>query len=546
MELEKLQLVLRPRPPRQALELGYTLLRLAFPRVYQLMFLIWTPLALLLTALSVWRPENLLWYMLLGWLLQPLFERAILYLLAHQVFGEALSVRQVVRAWPRQLAGGIIGMLFWRRANRGLFHAVWQLENQRGRQARQRKQVLGQAGTTSAAYWFGFMCQITVVLIQIGIVCLAGMLFSDQSLVNPFLLLSHFVKKPESLSTILSASLTFYLALGLIMPVYTAGCFTLYLNRRATLEAWDLELSIRQIRPPAVFMPQAGKLGLLAACVLALHLLWPQPVQASVPDVENADKCEAQRAADIKRKRSAPKDEEDKRILSVESAADAEQRRIRQETRAILRGPEFSTVSCQPGWRWRWDEKPVEKKSGKPKNDNEVMAFKAMLEAMGMFVKVLLIAALFGAVVWLLWRYREQLANVLQKKLPERATEVGGLDIRPDSLPADVPASAWDLWQRGEQRAALALLYRATLSRLVEQNNLQIAKGATEGDCLRNAERASALGRLPASRLERARRSTTLWRDAAWGNLWPDSATVQAECNAWRNEFMAPAAGGKA
>ena len=39
-------------------------------------------------------------------------------------------------------------------------------------------------------------------------------------------------------------------------------------------------------------------------------------------------------------------------------------------------------------------------------------------------------------------------------------SHVRDLDIRPESLPDDVGAAALALWQRGEQRAALALLYR--------------------------------------------------------------------------------------
>ena len=46
-------------------------------------------------------------------------------------------------------------------------------------------------------------------------------------------------------------------------------------------------------------------------------------------------------------------------------------------------------------------------------------------------------------------------------------THVRDLDIRPETLPADIGAAARQLWERGEQRAALALLYRGMLSRLV-------------------------------------------------------------------------------
>lgn len=63
-------------------------------------------------------------------------------------------------------------------------------------------------------------------------------------------------------------------------------------------------------------------------------------------------------------------------------------------------------------------------------------------------------------------------------------THVGELDIRPETLPSDVGAAARALWDRGEQRAALALLYRGLLSRLAHVHRLPIRDSTTEGDCL--------------------------------------------------------------
>ncbi len=49
-------------------------------------------------------------------------------------------------------------------------------------------------------------------------------------------------------------------------------------------------------------------------------------------------------------------------------------------------------------------------------------------------------------------------------RLPSHVRE---LDIRPESLPDDIGAAVRALWLAGERRAALSLLYRGTLSRLV-------------------------------------------------------------------------------
>jgi len=63
-------------------------------------------------------------------------------------------------------------------------------------------------------------------------------------------------------------------------------------------------------------------------------------------------------------------------------------------------------------------------------------------------------------------------------------THVRDLDIRPETLPDDIGAAARTLWDNGDQRPALALLYRGLLSRLVHVHRLAIHDSSTEGDCL--------------------------------------------------------------
>ena len=74
-------------------------------------------------------------------------------------------------------------------------------------------------------------------------------------------------------------------------------------------------------------------------------------------------------------------------------------------------------------------------------------------------------------------------------------THVRDLDIRPESLPHDIGAAARALWDTGEHRAALALLYRGLLSRLAYTHGIPIRDSSTEGDCLALA--ASHLSQRP-------------------------------------------------
>jgi len=104
-------------------------------------------------------------------------------------------------------------------------------------------------------------------------------------------------------------------------------------------------------------------------------------------------------------------------------------------------------------------------------------------------------------------------------------SHVSDLDIRPESLPADVGAAARALWDRNEHRAALALLYRGFLSRLVHVHRVPIRDSSTEGDCLQLAET-----HLPQETAGYAFRLVRLWQRAIYGREEIQTAAVHGLC----------------
>jgi hypothetical protein len=104
-------------------------------------------------------------------------------------------------------------------------------------------------------------------------------------------------------------------------------------------------------------------------------------------------------------------------------------------------------------------------------------------------------------------------------------SHVRDLDIRPESLPDDVGAAALALWQQGEQRAALALLYRGLLSRLVHAHGVPIRASSTEGECL-----VLARPRLGAFAAQYAARLVETWGAAVYGGLLPATSTLEGLC----------------
>jgi len=95
-------------------------------------------------------------------------------------------------------------------------------------------------------------------------------------------------------------------------------------------------------------------------------------------------------------------------------------------------------------------------------------------------------------------------------RLPSHVRE---LDIRPESLPDDIGAAVRELWLAGERRAALSLLYRGALSRLVHSYQVAIEDASTEGDCIRLARAA-----LPAERSDFVAALVGAWQLAVYGD----------------------------
>ena len=522
MHIDQLQIELRPRTNAQALDLGFALLRSHAAATYKAFLALWLPIVAVLLALTAWMPEYDWAYMLVAWWFKPALERAPLYVLSRQVFGTSVTWQEAVRAWPAQLGGGMLRMLTWGRpfaAGRGLYQPMWQLEMARADVAGARMRVLARNGTAQSAFWFGIVCAHLEVVLQVGMLGFIGIFVSDPQLSNPF---SVFVGARNNVDPVLEMVIVaaFGLAVAIITPIYTACCFTLYLNRRASLEAWDLELQLRQIRRPAQPRPRgrtAQALGAFAVLGAALLLsLAPAAEAWAKPGAPlNMDKC---------RKPAPPK-------IGRGPDLSPEQAGVRREVDAIFAGDDLRGYECHQSWHWKKDEKK--------KKDPKVKPLK--LGMLAEVMKVLFIAALAGLVGWLLYRYRHAFPGFYASAPARMATEVGGLDIRADSLPDDITASVRKWWAAGQRRAALALLYRATLSRMVADNGLQLRQGNTEGDCLRLAAESRLRGLLPEGRLAVASAATALWLGGAYGGRWPDDAAVAARCAEWDAHFGQPA-----
>lgn len=201
---------------------------------------------------------------------------------------------------------------------------------------------------------------------------------------------------------------------------------------------------------------------------------------------------------------------------------------VESAMRQLREDPDLRMTRVQKTLRFKPDEA---KKPKQPKRDPTpswqrwLRDFSRWLTEVGR-VFVWILAAIGVALVLVSVRYwlrvRAEAAVPRGGALP---SHVRDLDIRPESLPDDVGAAARRLWQDGQGRAALSLLYRGALSRLVHLHAVPIRSASTEGDCL-----ALARSRLDADAAAYFARLVGAWQLAVYGARQPEQDEVLALC----------------
>lgn len=481
--IDRLQVAVRLRAPFEAADVGLRLLRAHWKPVYAVTLVLLAPLALALGGLFRAHP----WVMPLAiWWLKPLWDRPILHVLGRATFGETPGVASTLKALPGLFRRGLLASLLWRRLSdvRSLVLPIWQLEGQGGAAYRRRRAVLVRRGRFQAGL-LTFACFLFQVVFFVGLFAALELFVPRGSSFSPA------DKAFEGDAALRSAWVDLLLqsvpvlAMAFIEPFYVAGGFGLYLNRRVELEGWDIELAFRKLGARLATLAQA--MMLLLALVLPLAAQGPSEAKV----------------------------------------------RARAELEEVHRQPEFQTRRTKEGWHWK-QAKETNIKARPEWLESLLKALSSFGRAfvgLGTLLKWAIILAAAALIAAFLWRYRRAFAPEPRKRKGEAPpTVLFGMDLRPESLPADVAGTALDFWRRGEARAALALLYRASLSELVGSFQLDLPRGATEGECLR-ASRAV----LPPEGADYFGRLTRAWQGEAYAGRRPMDG--ESLCLGWASHF---------
>jgi hypothetical protein len=489
VQLERLSVQLRPRGGWEALDLGFQMARSWWRPVWGTWLAVYLPAAAIVLFLArdhLWAAPLVLWW------LKPVFDRFVLHVVSRAVFGAPPTVGEALRAWREILQPGVVAGLTFLRLDpaRSFNLPVWQLEKQTWRDASARRGALGRR-MRGYAVWLTVLCLHfeALMLLSLGLV-VALLVPAGGEPTFEFSELFRGGGADAAARWDWFDSACYVAAVTLIEPLYVAAGFALYLNRRAILEGWDIELSLRRLDErlrPARAAALAG-LALAFAC-----------------------------------------------LVGAPPAARAAEKSAKQEIAEVLKAPEFQQSRERLTWRYRGERG----KSEPPRRPGDFWGNVALFFAE--ISQALAWIAVLAGVIALLVAARRYLLPLLEREpaayRPPDA--LFGLAVTPESLPDDVAGAAARLAAEGRLRDALSLLYRGALSVLVHRDHVPLAESDTEGDCVRAARKA-----LPAGGADYFGRLVAAWQRAAYAGRLPQAREAQALAGEWAPHFAPRAAAG--
>jgi hypothetical protein len=496
MDLDKLQVNACIRSGWQAIDLGFLMARAWLRSLYIASLMPMLPLAVVLLGIFFDRP---FWAVFLIWWLKPFWERLPLFVASRMLFGEAPGIWSSMKSLPLK---DILPWLLWRRFSpqRAFDNPVTVLEGLKGGVRRQRLRVL-HGRYSDVALSNQFVCFCCELLLAFGLLILFDFFTPDAFDIRFYDSFGDLTLTGEWLFSVAAI-----IAMSLVMPFHTMAGFALYLNRRIELEAWDIEISFRNLAERK--RSARTRAPVLALAVLAIGTLGP-----GIPGLADA---------------------------AVEHDSESAAELIEQ----VLQGEDFGREREVRKWRFK-DFAEEAEDEGFPE---WIIDFLEWLEGsqgwwqalsgIAPWVKILLVVLFAGLLVYLLRRFRGPLKSLMTRdRGGETAPEVlFGLDVTPESLPPDVPEQAIRLWREGACREALSLLYRASLSRLIDRYELAFRASHTEAEC-------AALVREQGieSLSEYFWHLTQTWRQLAYGHRLPSEGDLEDLCAGWTRELSSDA-----
>ncbi len=472
MQLDRVTAELRPRSDWEAVDLGLALVRRDFWRCF---IVWWMAMALPTVVLGVMLWDEPLIFLVIFWWLKPAGARMVLFEISRRMFGEKPPWSAVWRELPRVWTRRFFYRFVWARFSPWLpvTLAVEDLEGLRGSSYKKRcDQVVRRGGGVAMYIYFSAECiAVWLGLAILGLVLMLipeGLDHSWQIAFDSWDMDSAYQVPDLIMRTV---CICMMIAISLTNLFLTGSGFGIYINNRTWLEGWDVELAFKRLAQ------RLTKTAVLLLCICAFCA--PQRARAE----------EAKTPAEV--------------IKQVKAHQDFKVHTVKER----VPNKKASSATLPAGW--------------------------VSLGQVVMYVfAACAVMILLGIIGWAVWKNRHvflmRRGMIAPEKASQKARVVMGMEVSLASLPADVPTAALLLWQQGKHQAAMALLYRGAISKVIETARVEIQESDTECDCLRRVEGAAEVAHAAYFR-----RITAAWSAMAYAGLKPADGQMHAFCEQW-------------
>ncbi|MGV8836503.1 DUF4129 domain-containing protein [Cellvibrio sp.] len=526
MNLDQVTIEIRPRSAWEAVDLGLLMAK----RWWLPMMKIWLLVSFPFFIFTLLIPDNWFWVgALFIWWLKPVLERPLLHILSHAVFNDLPDTRSTFKLFPSLALKQIFSSLIWRRLSptRSMDLPVLQLEGLSGARRQDRLGVLHREDSSPAS-WMSFMGLALEIFLWIGIISFIWALIPREIDIE----WANFFFDQESSNLHLLQLSIWYLALSLTAPFYVACGFALYLNRRIKLEAWDIDIAFRRIankRSTGNILP-----SLLLTLALGLSIFTFDAQRIAFAD-EQLPAVEESVGTTEEYSGEAVIDK------PLGEFTEIDRNQAQESIKAVLQQSEFSRKEIQRTLKFDEPEEDEEPSTFWKKFFKFLANFEGFVAAAS-FLEILLWLAVLALIGFVFYRYRHWLAAQFVRIKPTPAPKAKpvtlfGMDVTRESLPEDISTNALKLLQAGDMRAALALLYRASLFHLVH-SGVDIHDGHTERECAELMREHFASNTSAQTRVAYFVALTREWQRLAYGHLLPTTEKAQYLCANWNSCWL--------
>jgi hypothetical protein len=241
VQVDALAVRIRPRAPLEAADLGARLCQSTARSVFACYAAAALPvmaLALASFEIAEWLPAVLIWWA------KPWLDRTVLFVLSRAAFGQPTTPGDLWEAQSSVWWRGFLHTWTLRRLSpwRSFTQPVHQLEGLSLLKARKRKLQLRRARTGHALLMTSVFALAETALTLAAVSLVFWFALPERS---PSLGQALFGTTASPLFG-LFAALAYAGVVLFLEPFYVAAGFAMYLNRRAELEAWDIEQEFRR------------------------------------------------------------------------------------------------------------------------------------------------------------------------------------------------------------------------------------------------------------------------------------------------------------